>query len=135
MDFLDNFKFEEDTKNKTIPPGIYEAKITGFTVTNEDDRPKINYEYSLIQGEYSPLRIWINQVLTPKSKYFINKNLAPLGLKVSEPKDLRDVATAIVGKEVKILVGHSTYKSPKNPDKVFYTVDITEEMKANAIPF
>jgi hypothetical protein len=132
-----DFAWDEEKKYETIPEGVYTCQINKASINETQEKPRLEWEFLIIDGQFERRKVWINQVITPKSVYFINRNLAPFGMSSKSPKDLPGLLEIIIGASCKINLTHSKYKSAANPDKVYYEAEIIESLKTddNQIPF
>jgi len=103
---------DEKPKFEKIPAGVYTVEITGALLDTTRENPRISWEFTMIMGEFDRRKLWFNQNVTTKSKYFVNRNLAPFGQKAEKPSDLADILPKLVGEKCQI---NLTYKPWTNP--------------------
>ena len=137
------FEFEDQPKKEfqELPEELYTVTITQALLNTSEERPVINWEFTICDGDFSTRRMWDNFTLTPKNKYFLNRDfLSPLGLTINAASELTAALTKAMGMKVKLMREKSDYTNPQKPDKVYYKHTVTELLEKptvneNEIPF
>jgi hypothetical protein len=86
--------------------------------------PKLSWEFTIIGGDHDRRKIWFNQNITPKSKYFINKNLAPFGQKADSPAALADILPKLLNEKCEINLTYRPWTNPQGETRDYVQVEI-----------
>lgn len=115
---------QEKKKYDPVPTGVHTVEITGAMLDSTTDKVKINWEFTVIGGPCERRKIWYNQTVTPKSKYFVNRNLAPFGQKADKPSDIADILPKLLNEKCEINLTYRDWTNPEGIKKQFPQIEI-----------
>lgn len=114
----------ETNEFKTIPQGNYTAIIQEASINETKDPARVEWEFTIVEGEYSNRKLWQTQMLDHRGIPWIKKNLDLLDEACENPDKLESALAACVGKKVELYVKHNP--NPNNPDKPYTNAYINE---------
>jgi hypothetical protein len=116
---------EEKPKFEKIPAGVYTTAITSVMVDTTRETAKLCWEFQVIGGDHDKRKIWFNQNVTPKAKYFINRNFQPFGQKANSPQEISDIAGKLLNEKCEINLTYRPWTNPTtNETKDYPQVEI-----------
>jgi len=120
-----DFLWEDDKpKYEKLPVGVYTVAINSATIDTTKETPKLCWEMQIIGGDHDKRKVWFNQNITPKSKYFINRNLAPFGQKADSPASLADILPKLLNEKCEINLTYRPWTNPSGETKDYVQVEI-----------
>src|SRR3990172_488483 len=107
MSWEETYKETKPAEEKSfspIPTGKYLAQITNCALNESDDPSRVEWEFTILGGDYEHRKVWQNQRLDATGIPYIKQNFTLLGLPSDSPKELKESLAQAIGIGVELYV-------------------------------